>query len=391
VILESGNLSVTKFGETLRTFRESSSDPERHRKHLSQGRLGELIGHEMDDRGFSGAAVSDWERGKSRISAEDRKVLIAIIKVLHQCGGVGTPSDANLLLETGNYRALNLEEGQKIFGERLTGFGVGPPVPEGRTSKSFVSSLLESLFSTSDDNLRALLANAEKGPSPSWPRKLAVLMRKASEQISLSQRTVLWIGIWWIAWWLTAPSLRWPFLDRDAAFQAIGMYVAGTLLVPLLIGMLIDTKHNEYWKTQGLADSTLLRLYTYQGAGIGFNLGYFLVFPLVLVTYYLNLESSTWLTLVAVTVGLILGNMSARVVPHNLWLAYRRLRFADGAIFFVVAFLGPLWGVFFLEYYSVLLSPFWGSAIILVALLLFIMFTVQQSKKGLTQSKPNLK
>ena len=96
-------------------------------------------------------------------------------------------------------------------------------------------------------------------------------------------------------------------------------------------------------------------------------------------------------TLIAVTLGLILGNMSARAVPHNLWLVYHRLRFADGAIFFVVAFLGPLSGLFFLEYYAVLLWPGLGSLIILAALLLFLMITVQQSKKGSGRNKPNLK
>jgi hypothetical protein len=159
------------------------------------------------------------------------------------------------------------------------------------------------------------------------------------------------------------------------------MYVVGSLVVPLLIGTLVDTKHNEYWQAQELADSRLLRLYTYQGAGIGFNLGYFFVLPLVLIWHYLNLGPSVWLEIIAVTLGLVLGNMSARVVPHNLWLAYRRLHLTDGAIFFVVAFIGPLWGIFFLEYYSVLLTPFWGGIVILAALLLFIIIPIGQSKK----------
>jgi uncharacterized membrane protein YfcA len=83
----------------------------------------------------------------------------------------------------------------------------------------------------------------------------------------------------------------------------------------------------------------------------------------------------------AVTLGLILGNMGARVVPHNLWLAYKRLHLADGAIFFVVALLGPLWGFFFLQYYSVLLTPLFGSLTILTALALVIIIAARQSKK----------
>lgn len=369
------------FGEALRRLRQKSRDPGRPRRTLSQARLGELIGHTMDDRGVTGAAVSDWERGESRINAEDRDVLITLVKVLYRCGGIKTYRDANELLEVGNYRALNMKEMQAVFGVIPIDLGTELANPDVKISKPFISLLLERLLSISDFELQNLFDDAEKGPPPSWPRKLAALLRKGSERISLSPKSVLWIGIWWIAWWLVSPSLRWPFANRDVALQAIGMYIIGTLIVPLLIGMLIDTKHNEYWKAQGLAPSRLLRVYTYQGAGIGFNIGYFFILPLVLIRHYLDLGSSSWLEIAAVTSGLILGNMSAHVVPHNLWLAYRRLHLADGAIFFVVAFLGPLWGTFFLEYYQVLLRPFWGSLIILAALLLFVMMTVQQSRK----------
>jgi hypothetical protein len=371
---------MTTFGEILRTFREMTHDPDRHQRPLSQARLGELMGHIMEDRGFSGAAVSHWERGENKISADDRRVLVSLVNALYRYGGIKTLEDANRLVEAGNYRTLNQEETHEVFGE-MAATPAEQLIPDQKTVRSFIAVLLEILFSLSENEVRNLLDDAEKGPFPSWPRVFAALLRRTSERISFSPKAVLWIGIWGIAWWLIAPSLRWPFATRGFALQAIGLYMAGTLVIPLLIGMLIDTRHNEYWEAQGLARSSLLRLYTYQGAGIGFNLGYFFILPFVLLRHCLNLKSSSWLEFMAVTVGLILGDMSARVVPHNLWLAYRRLHFADGAIFFVVAFLGPLWGIFFLEYYSVLLTPFWGSAIILVALLLFIMMTVQQSKK----------
>jgi hypothetical protein len=362
-------------------FREMTRDPDRYKRPLSQARLGELMGHLMEAGGFSGAAVSNWERGTNKISADDRKVLVTLIRVLHQYGGLKTPEDANQLLEAGNYRALNRGEAQEVFGDLPPEANGEQAMPNQESSKAFPSFLPEKISSSWGAELGSLLDSAEKGPKPSWPRVLAALMRKTSERISLSPKAVLWIGIWWFAWWLVAPSLQWPFETRAAALQAIGMYIIGTLIIPLGIGMLIDTKHSEYWEAQGLAHSGLLRLYTYQGAGIGFNLGYFFVMPMVLVRHYLDLGASSWPALIAATLGLILANMAARVVPHNLWLAYHRLRFGDGAIFFVVAFVGPLWGIFFLEYYPVLLTPLWGSTIILLALLLFIIITIQQSKK----------
>jgi hypothetical protein len=380
---------VNTFGETLRRLRRLSRDPENPGQPLSQAHLGELIGHTMNDRGVTGAAVSEWERGKSKIKAEDRDVLMALVKVLYKCGGIKTYRDANELLEAGNYRALNVKETQAVFGSVPVASMSETSNHDQENSKPLVALLIQRLLSISDLEFQNLMDKAEKGPPPSWPRVLAALMRKTSEKVSFTPKIVLWMAIWGIAWWLMTPSMRWPFENRVVALEAIGMYVVGSLVVPLLIGTLVDTKHNEYWEAQGLANSSLLRLYTYQGAGIGFNLGYFFVLPLVLVRHYLNLGPSIWLEIIAVTLGLVLGNMSARVVPHNLWLVYHRLRFADGAIFFVVAFIGPLWGVFFLEYYAVLLTPLWGSAIILIALLLSLLIAVQQSKRTPTkQAQP---
>jgi len=379
------------FGEILRTFRQASNDPKRLNRRLSQERLGELMGHEMGDFGFSGAAVSNWERGENKISVEDRNVLIALIKVLHKCDGLRTLKDANQLLEAGNYRALHDDEKQKVFGEITEEINVEPPTPKQNIStRSLFALLLENLFSISEDEYQELITRVEEGPHPTWPRLLAAFMRIAADNWSLSLADINWIWVWWLAWWLIAPSLRWPFEDRQSSVIAMQMYIAGTLAIPLLIGLLVNTKDNEYWKQNSAANSKLVRLYTYQGAAIGFNLGYFFVLPLVLVRYYLQLGSSIWLEIAAVTVGLILGNMAARVVPYNLLLAYERLTLADGRIFFVVALLGPMWGLFFLEYYSILLTPVSGIIIILAALTAVVFISTWQARKKTSQDKQNL-
>ena len=107
---------MNKFGKSLRSFRHQCNDPENLEKRLSQERFGELIGRELGvQEGYSGAAVSDWERGISTIHAADRLVLISILKVLYQCGGITTLEEANHLLWAGNYRALDQNESKTIF------------------------------------------------------------------------------------------------------------------------------------------------------------------------------------------------------------------------------------------------------------------------------------
>ena len=85
---------------------------------LTQERLGELMGLALGDRGYSGAAISDWERGKSKIHQDDRAVLAALILVLFECSGLRNSDDANRLLLSGNYRALDPIESGNIFPEQ---------------------------------------------------------------------------------------------------------------------------------------------------------------------------------------------------------------------------------------------------------------------------------
>ncbi|MFN2137828.1 MAG: hypothetical protein ACK2UK_17870 [Candidatus Promineifilaceae bacterium] len=104
----------TTFGGLVRTYRRQCQDPLRGGL-LTQERLGELIGDQMGDAGYTGAAVSEWERGRSKIHADDRLVLLALLKVLVQCGGIQLPRQADNLLEAGNYRSLNARELTQLF------------------------------------------------------------------------------------------------------------------------------------------------------------------------------------------------------------------------------------------------------------------------------------
>ena len=116
---------MRSFGQWLRHHRRQASDPLRGGL-LTQARLGELIGDALGDAGYSGAAVSDWERDKSKISEDDRLVLVALLEVLHQCQGLDSMEAADRLLRAGNYRALDESERVRLF-SRAAG-----PGPTGR-------------------------------------------------------------------------------------------------------------------------------------------------------------------------------------------------------------------------------------------------------------------
>jgi transcriptional regulator with XRE-family HTH domain len=362
---------VKSFGSRLRFVRLQSANPQTGRP-LSQRQLGELLQVEFGVR-FSGAAVSDWERGKSKIHADDRLLLVSLIKLLREQGGIQSLVDANELLEAGNYRALNAEESRRVF-----------PETPGVSSNAFSPVIQERRNALSDLNEKwmALLEKAREGPHPAWPRVAAALMRGFADQMSafgvLHALVFLWL--WLATYYLIAPSLRWPFMDRESLLRAVALFCAGTLTLPAFIGLSVKTKDNKFWRETQLSNSPILRLYTHQGAFVGFHVGYFMVFLVFSILNFLRQSSALWFEWALMLVPLFMGYVGAREVPYSLWRAYGRLRLSDGGIFFTFILVGPLWGFFLIQYFSVLTSPF-GLMFVLLAITLLVGGMVWQSRK----------
>ncbi len=367
------------FGEQLRIFRQHCYDPSDPARRLSQERLGQLLGMELGDRGFSGAAVSDWERGASKIHADQRRVLTSLIKVLHEMGGIKSLTEANQLLESGNYRTLNLDEAEQVFpNDSAQDYADKSIHPH-----SILSFLTRNFFFISDDELQIMLTEVEKGPSPSWPRLFVSLTNKLTarwSKISIA-RGMFWIWTWLLCWASMAPSLNWPFEDQEDTKFAMVIYAAGTLVIPLLIGLLTRTKGNIFWQEYHLDNALITRLYTYQGASIGYHLGYFAVLTISLFGYYAHVNSATIFRMLIALLPPMIGYASARLVPYNLWLAYGRLSLRDGWIFFVFFALGSTWGFYFYNFHRVFLSPNLGALTILFAITIFIMLALLQRNK----------
>jgi len=362
---------VTTFGEALRAFRQASNDSQRFNRRLSQERLGELIGDEMGDLGFSGAAISYWELGESKISAEDRNVLLALITVLHKCGGLRTLDDANQLLEAGNYRALNPDETRILFPEKIldTASRAQVPPPEIIESKQRIG-VRGNFFLGLLQEFHDIVAKEKEGPSPYWPRVIVAVFQRFSDRLSAPSvwSFILWVWVWLLAWLLIVPSLRWPFSSPDEALLAVVAYVSGAIIIPALIGVLTDTKNNEFWQKKESVSELNLRLYTHQGASIGFHVGYFFIFMVGLLSYNLGLQSVIWMELIALVFPIILGYASAQLIPYNLLLAFKQLDLKDGAIFFVFFLFGPAWGYFLLKSYDILLTKAVGVLTVLLAI-----------------------
>lgn len=111
-------MNQDNFGSLLRYYRRRARDTVNGGS-LSQDRLADLLSVESGII-YSRGAVSDWERGKGHIHKDARHMLVSLLRVLHETGGLQTVEEADAWLEAGNYRTLNAEEMRQVSAEWLT-------------------------------------------------------------------------------------------------------------------------------------------------------------------------------------------------------------------------------------------------------------------------------
>ena len=103
-----------EFGAQLKAFRLRARSSTMRDKTLSQASLARLLNEALQVHPpyetYSHVMISYWEHGDSHIDARQRSVLISLVKVLHNCGGIRSLEDANALLRAGGYLALTAEE-----------------------------------------------------------------------------------------------------------------------------------------------------------------------------------------------------------------------------------------------------------------------------------------
>lgn len=337
------------FGEQLRKFRLQCHYSQTG-KPVTQQQLGIFLKEEIGIS-YSGAAISDWERGKAKPGINDRLVLTSLIKILKQYGGIKTMADANLLLEAGNYRTLNLSEREKIFPEEIQGDHEYQTPTQKESSPSLIF-LLNNIFFNSPVEFQKILDEAQEGPPTFWPRVAVSIINHMTNQWTVLHilKLLIWVWIWLITYLLISPSLQQPFTSQENALQIMALYAVGSIILPLFIGIMVNTKDQDFWKEQKISNTLTTRLYVHQGAYVGFHVGYFLLFPFAMIQNQFDIQPIIWVEFMKMIIPMAVGYAGAQLVPHNLWLTYKHLHLKDGSIFFVFIILGPVWAWFFLEF-----------------------------------------
>lgn len=341
--------------------------------------MGDVLGYQ----GYSGAAISEWELGKSQPRQDERPVLVALLKVLHDCGGLPSLEEANSLLEAGDYRALNAEEINKISAGWLR-----DDLSGGEDAPRAAGALWRELFWHPRQRAKDLWAqqNGAEGGSRELSQLPLVVVERLLRPWNSTRvlYLVAWVATWLVVWRSSFPLMDWPPASGDAARSAGLHYALGSSLLPLAIGMLAYRREREIWRDRGQTGSGVFFL-TSLGALAGFHVGYLSLFALRLFTYYLELNAiPRWLQAVAALWPTLLAYLAARRAPHRFWRAFQELSMTEGdwALLILLLILGPIVGLSFPLIYTWLLSPTVGLAVILGGIGLAALTLTWQRQSG---------
>jgi hypothetical protein len=320
-------MSGYSFGSLLRLYRHRCSDPKTGRR-LSQERLGALIGEELGTR-YTAQAVSDWERDQSQIHKDHRQVLLALIQILYDMGGISKPEEAEHLLAAGNYRGLTIYESSQIFG--LT----GPSVRNKYQPSQFENFLIG--FGEKLNNLTPL----------AYFKSIALVLS-------------------WLATWLgITPVMNIASKEREL-LPAVAIFGLTNLIVPAVLA----------WSTPSDKDLTQIEskpltlwLLRNIGGSIGYMLGNLSILALALVAYHLLFYPWPRLIILLLSIWpVLLGSASVHMVPRNYLVAYQRIDFQDFKQM-LITFLLPFlisWSIY--TFHALLLSKILGPLFLILGM-----------------------
>lgn len=405
-------MTSPSFGKRLRLHRERCQRPGAGRPGLTLQQFADALSAQTG-RAIALQTVSYWELGKRRIDAQDRALLVGLIRVLYDHGGLTNRAEADTLLFAGNYRHLSEAEARQALPgeaegdsrqlEEDKGQVKGAAPADGEIERPAQSSVyIEVVLRLPLEVWRELMdklgqlslvfrppvapahtetsmtpANQERSGLTRWLDWLGTLSRRVSPGGAL--QAALWALTWWATAWMLNRCLNWPYtesvygLGLSGAAEAALTWAAVNLINPLIVGALARSWARSEWQARPAVRGWLLRAYTFQGAWLGYQIAAFSLFAGALLSYHAGLDAfirpiRPLLEIVLALWPLAWGYAAAQTVPDNLWRAYGRLSWSDGSIFFVIAALAPVWAIFFYWQADFLLAPFWGMSTLLLAL-----------------------
>jgi hypothetical protein len=387
---------VEEFGNLLSYYRGKSVDPNRG-KPLTQERLAELL-ERVARVQYAGATISNWERGASRINANDRDILVGLIRVFYDCHALRSADEANLLLATGNYRHLNEAEMQQVFGNGRSsrhvwaGTAAAPAARNGSgvTSDQVLLESLKELLAHPIERLYfALRPEPAPAPQPTWSNVVETVLTKLFRYWTPASLlwAVAWITVWLSTWALTFPLLRWSGDNQYQLHRAAISYASGALFLPLLISLLVyQARNRNLWPEQSRG-RVPLPFFTCLGAMAGFHMAYTLLFTGRLLAYHLDFAPATVrLELLAAALPVLLAFTAAQQLPFHFRRAFGTLEVTTGdqAIFTVLFLFAPFLAAALALAYHWLFLPHIMVPLVLATISLMALLARSKRRPGRT-------
>lgn len=295
------------FGKLLWRYRMQTNGPP-NGKSLSQEQLAERV-H------LSAATICYWETDQRRIDVQDRATLLLLLEVLSQHGGIRSVAAANVLLEAGDYRSLNAAESARLQPfyppTQAAAEAAEPPPPH--ISLGWLAVLFRSDAAPDESRLAALVIN--------WLGYPAELITPEGA-LRLMGLGALWV----IAAWSWLRLFHWPYADQAAALRALLPWVAASILIPVVLGLIIRADRQAFLE-QKTGKRSYILFHRVIGAMLGYMIGAAFVFVIGLTLYYLGFwPPARSITMALAAAPLLLAYAAGRRTPYNSFRAYHDSR-----------------------------------------------------------------
>ncbi len=318
--------SLTTFGTLLRSFRNKCNDPLTGRR-LTQERLGALIGEAVGTH-YSAQAVSDWERNRSQINKDHRQVLIALIQILRDLGGIRSIDEAERLLAAGNYRGLDREELYQTFGVEKT-------EKAAEIRKRYWHLQFDTLYN--------------------WKNNLT---------LASGIKLIVWLMCWATTYLGIRPILDFSIREQANLVTPAVIWSLTLWVLPFVVAWCAPPKLKA---PEGCPASTAPYWLRTVGASLGFCLGAMSVLALALISY--NLYLYPWPEPISFLISLwpvMLGGEGGNLIywrqsKQNGWKILRK-----DIVFFLVLLIPPLLGAGFYLLHQIILTRVFGPLLLIV-------------------------